>query len=109
MLTLTEAAKEMVRDMVSAGDAPEGSGLRIAAAHDEDGGPALSLELANEPAEGDQVLDEDGTRVFLEPAAASLLDDKVLDAERHDDHYHFRLDDQEGGEENGAAWPELEA
>ena len=81
MLTLTEAAKEMVRDMVSAGDAPEGSGLRIAAAHDEDGGPALSLELANEPAEGDQVLDEDGTRVFLEPAAASLLDDKVLDAE----------------------------
>jgi iron-sulfur cluster assembly protein len=96
MLTLTESAKELVRDMVSSGDAPEGSGLRIAAAHGEDGGPALSLELANEPTEGDQVLDEDGTLVFLEPEAASLLDDKILDAERHDDHYHFRLDDQAG-------------
>jgi iron-sulfur cluster assembly protein len=96
MLTLTDSAKEMVRDMVSGGDAPEGSGLRISAAHDEDGGPALSLELATEPADGDQVLDDDGTRVFLEPAAASLLDDKILDAERHADHFHFRLDDQAG-------------
>jgi iron-sulfur cluster assembly protein len=102
MLTLTETAKAMVRDMVSSGDAPEGSGLRISAAHDEDGGPALSLELANEPTEGDEILEEDGTRLFLEPEAASLLDDKILDAERHDDHYHFRLDDQDD-EGNGAA------
>ena len=102
MLTLTESAKEMVRDMVSADEVPEGSGLRISAAHDEDGGPALSLELASEPAAGDQVLDEDGTRVFLEPEAASLLDDKILDAERHDDHFHFRLDDQAGDDEGDA-------
>ena len=98
MLVLTETAKELVRDMVTTGDAPEGSGVRIAAAHDEDGGPALSIEVAREPSEGDEVLEEDGTRVFLEPEAASLLDDKVLDAERHDDHYHFRLDDQSGDE-----------
>jgi Fe-S cluster assembly iron-binding protein IscA len=105
MLELTESAKEMVRDMVSTGDAPAGSGLRITAAHDQDGGPALAIDLAAEPAEGDQVLDEDGTRVFLEPEAAALLDDKVLDAERHDDHYHFSLEDQAGGDapEDGAA------
>ena len=94
MLTLTESAKEMVRDMVSSEDAPEGSGLRISAAEDEQGSPALSLELATEPAEGDQVLEDAGSRVFLEPGAASLLDDKILDAQRHDDHYHFTLDDQ---------------
>jgi iron-sulfur cluster assembly protein len=102
MLTLTESARELVRDMVSAENAPEGSGLRIAAAHDEDGGPALSLELATEPAEGDEVLDEEGTRVFLEPEAASMLDDKILDAKRHDDHFHFSLEDQDGGEDDGA-------
>jgi iron-sulfur cluster assembly protein len=101
MLTLTDAAKEMVRDMVSGGDAPVGSGLRIAVVHDDGEGADLSIEVAGEPAEGDQVLEEDGTRVFLEPEAASLLDDKILDAERHDDHYHFRLDDQAGDE--GAA------
>jgi Fe-S cluster assembly iron-binding protein IscA len=50
--------------------------------------------VAAAPAEGDQVVDEDGTRVFLEPAAASLLDDKVLDAEKHDDHFHFSLGEQ---------------
>jgi iron-sulfur cluster assembly protein len=103
MLTLTESAKEMVRDMVSAESAPEGSGLRIAAAHSEDGGPALTLELATEPAEGDQVLDDEGTRVFLEPEAASLLDDKILATERHDDHYHFSLEDQDGAEGDDTA------
>jgi Fe-S cluster assembly iron-binding protein IscA len=100
MLTLTESAKETVRDMVDAGEAPEGSGLRIATAEDADGGPALTLEVAPAPAEGDQVVDEDGTRIFLEPAAASLLDDKVLDAERHDDHFHFSLGDQAAGDQN---------
>jgi len=103
MLTLTDAAKEMVRDMVSADGVPEGSGLRIVAAHDEDGGPALSIELATEPGEGDQVLDDDGTRLFLEPEAASMLDDKVLDAQRHDDHFHFSLEEQADGESGGAA------
>jgi Fe-S cluster assembly iron-binding protein IscA len=103
MLTLTKSAKEMVRDMVSAESAPEGSGLRIAAAHSEDGGPALTLELATEPTEGDQVVDDDGTRVFLEPEAASLLDDKILTTERHDDHYHFSLEDQEDQQGGGAA------
>jgi Fe-S cluster assembly iron-binding protein IscA len=98
MLTLTDSAKEMVRDMVSAGDAPAGSGLRIAVVQDDGEGADLSIEVAGEPAEGDQVLDEDGMRIFLEPEAASLLDDKILDAERHDDHFHFRLDDQPGGD-----------
>jgi iron-sulfur cluster assembly protein len=95
MLVLTESAKEMVRDMVAAGNALEGGGLRISSARDEEGGPALSLELADGPAEGDQVLEDEGTRVFLEPEAASILDDKILGAEQHDDHYHFSLEDQE--------------
>jgi Fe-S cluster assembly iron-binding protein IscA len=102
MLTLTQSAKEMVRDIVDAGEAPEGSGLRIATAEDADGEPALSLEVASAPAEGDQVVDEDGTRVFLEPAAASLLDDKVLDAEKHDDHFHFSLGEQAAGQDDEA-------
>ena len=103
MLMLTDTAKDMVRDLVSSGEAPEGSGLRISAAREEGGdGAALSLELATEPTAGDEVLDDGGTRVFLEPEAALLLDGKILDAERHGDHYHFRLDDQVDGSQNGA-------
>jgi iron-sulfur cluster assembly protein len=93
VLTLTEEAKDVVREMVAAEGGAEGSGLRISADSDDDGG-ALSLTLADEPVEGDAVIDEDGTRVFLEPAAAALLDDKVLDAHRHDDHVHFNLLEQ---------------
>ncbi len=75
--------------------AAEGSGLRITAESGEDEGDGeLSLTIAPEPLEGDAVIDEDGTRVFLEPTAAAILDDKVLDAHRHDDHVHFNLLEQ---------------
>jgi Fe-S cluster assembly iron-binding protein IscA len=101
MLTLTDSAKDAVREMVAAEDAPEGSGLRIAAEEGTDGDAALSLEIAAAPAEGDAVVDEDGARIFLEPTAASLLEDMVLDVEPHGDHVHFTLDAQTSPGANG--------
>src|SRR5262245_53740069 len=101
MLALTESAKEAVRDMVAAEDAPEGSGLRIAAEPDPDGEASLSLEIAAEPAEGDAVMDEDGARIFLEPTAASLLEDMVLDVQAHEDHVHFIVGAQHEAGSNG--------
>ena len=82
MLTLTEAAKEMVRDMVSAGDAPEGSGLGSRPRTTRTAGRRSRSSSRTSLPRATPVLEEDGTRVFLEPAATSLLDDKVLDAER---------------------------
>jgi Fe-S cluster assembly iron-binding protein IscA len=46
------------------------------------------------PAEDDEVIEEHGARVFLEPAAASLLDDKVLDANVEEDRVAFTIADQ---------------
>lgn len=97
MLALTESAKEAVRQMVDKEEAPEGSGLRIAAEPASEGEAALSIELTEEPAMGDAVLEEDGARIFLDPVAASLLDDKLLDATEHDDHIHLTLQQQSGG------------
>ena len=99
MLSLTEAAKEAVRQMVDNEEAPEGSGLRIAAepAAEGEGEAALSIELTEEPAVGDAVVEEDGARVFLDPLAASLLDNKLLDATEHDDHIHLTVQNQTGG------------
>lgn len=94
MLALTDSAKDAVRQMVDAQDAPEGSGLRIAAAPTEGPDTSLSLDLAVEPEAGDTVVEEDGARIFLDEAAASLLDDKVLDATEHDDHVHLTVHDQ---------------
>jgi Fe-S cluster assembly iron-binding protein IscA len=41
---------------------------------------ALTLALAAGPATGDDVVENSGARVFLEPEAGALLEDKTLDA-----------------------------
>jgi iron-sulfur cluster assembly protein len=46
------------------------------------------------PAEDDEVVEEQGARVFLEPEAASLLDDKVLDASVEQDQVAFTIADR---------------
>ena len=40
------------------------------------------------------MIDEQGARVFLEPEAASLLDEKVLDANVEQDQVAFTIADQ---------------
>ena len=77
MLTLTDNAATQIRQIVDDPQVPEGAGLRIAA---DPAAGGLSLRLAVAPDANDQVVDEAGARVFLEPQAAQLLDDKSLDA-----------------------------
>jgi Fe-S cluster assembly iron-binding protein IscA len=91
MLTLTDSAKDAVRDMLAAEQASPGSGLRIAADASSNGDATLSLELAQEPVDGDEVVGEGEARVFLDPMAASLLEDKVLDAEIEGNAVEFKL------------------
>ncbi|HEY5293954.1 MAG TPA: hypothetical protein VIJ70_00595 [Gaiellaceae bacterium] len=56
----------------------------------------LEIEEASEPSEGDQVVERDGVRVFLDAGAASALDDQVIGVHAHGDHFHFTFDDQPG-------------
>jgi Fe-S cluster assembly iron-binding protein IscA len=82
MLVLTEAAAEVVKSVTDTPTAPDGTGLRITQSADEPGtAGALQLAAAAEPGLGDQVVETAGARVFLDPQAATYLDDKVLDAE----------------------------
>lgn len=77
MLTLTTTAATTIRTLVERSDIPDAGGLRIAK---DAGAGALSLSLAAVPAEDDQVLDASGARLFLDPEAAVILEDKTLDA-----------------------------
>ena len=95
MLTLTENAIEAVKTVVWSDDSPtELSGLRVVAPRgaDED---SLELNVARLPAEDDEVIEERGARIFLEPGAAALLDDKILDATMVHDRVEFTIADQE--------------
>jgi Fe-S cluster assembly iron-binding protein IscA len=78
VLTLTDSATSEIRNLIANNpDVPDDAGVRIATTPD---GGGLSLTLALVPGEDDTVLAEDGARVFLEPTAAQLLDDKALHA-----------------------------
>jgi Fe-S cluster assembly iron-binding protein IscA len=93
MLALTQDAIVAVRDVLENEDLQEDGGLRISTAGTGEE-TEFGLSLAPSPEEGDQVIDEDGARLFLDETAASLLDDQVLDAVVHDDHLHFTFTDQ---------------
>jgi iron-sulfur cluster assembly protein len=78
VLTLTDSATTEIRNLIENNpEVPDDAGVRIASNPD---GATLTLSLALMPAEDDSVLSENGARVFLEPTAAGLLDDKTLDA-----------------------------
>lgn len=79
MLTLTENASTIVKTIVEqTGGSPEG-GLRFSADGAGDGALAVSPVEAGQP--GDQVVEQDGARVYLEETAAVALGDQVLDAQ----------------------------
>jgi Fe-S cluster assembly iron-binding protein IscA len=94
LLALTDSAVEAVKSIVSSSDeVSETGGLRMVA---ERAGTQANFHLSVVPlpAEDDEVIDEQGARVFLEPTAASLLDEKVLDASVEQDEVAFMIADQ---------------
>ena len=95
MLAITENAAEAIQTMVaSSPEGPEKGGLRILA-RSEGEQEKLELTIAAIPAEDDEVVEEHGAHVFLNPEAASYLDDKVLDARVEGDQVGFALLEQE--------------
>src|SRR2546429_2957460 len=93
LLALTDDAAEVVRQIVSASDeVSDNGGLRMVAQQvGVDTG--LELSIAALPAEDDEVIEEQGARVFLDPQAASLLDDKILDANVEQNRIAFTIAD----------------
>ncbi|GAA1868514.1 iron-sulfur cluster biosynthesis family protein [Pseudonocardia ailaonensis] len=78
MLAITDTAAEAIKSLTSDAELPDGGGLRIAATDAEEG---LELSLAAQADQADTVLEGEGLTVFLEPTAAEVLDDKVLDVQ----------------------------
>jgi iron-sulfur cluster assembly protein len=82
MLTLTDNASTIINDLLHPPGTPDSAGLRIT---DETPEPGLALVPASEPSPGDQVVEDHGAKIYLDEAAANILDDKILDAAVNDD------------------------
>lgn len=79
MLTLTENASTIVKTITTQNTGSEEGGLRITTDDSQEG--AFSVTAVDAPEPGDAVVENDGAHVFLEETAATVLDDKVLDAQ----------------------------
>jgi Fe-S cluster assembly iron-binding protein IscA len=88
VLTFTQSAIEAV-NLVAPGDAA----LRIylPEAGGGDAAQRLGLEVVHAPRTHDRVVDVDGARVYLEPAAAEALEGMVLDAASDGDKVRFAV------------------
>jgi iron-sulfur cluster assembly protein len=78
MLMLSENATRVINSLGDRPEYPDGTGVRIGQA--DDGTEQLAITPATTPQPADQVVEADGARVYLDPSAAEILEDKVLDA-----------------------------
>jgi Fe-S cluster assembly iron-binding protein IscA len=93
MLTLTPSAVDAVDALLHSNpEIPDDAGLRIAS----NGEAEFSLGIVAAPAPGDQVIQDGGARVFVDEAAAPLIDDAQLDAHAQGDQVAFGLSPQGG-------------
>lgn len=99
VLTITPNATQAIQTLTEAVPQEE-VGLRIFAQPTGNGQNEATLELAltEGPAAGDEVVEIEGTSLFLEPNAAAYLSDKVLDAEVEGESVRFSIGEEKGEE-----------
>jgi Fe-S cluster assembly iron-binding protein IscA len=94
MLTLTSDAAKAIERILTAPGVPGGAGIRIKGVTPADD-PAvtseLQVEVAEQPGEGDEVIEEGRARVFVEGSVCSYLADKLLEAEMVEERIRFSL------------------
>lgn len=78
MLTLTENATAIVNEITHQPGLGDHAGLRITSTESPE--PAFEVTAAAQGEPGDQVVEQGGATVYLDENAATMLDDKVLDA-----------------------------
>ena len=78
MLTLTENASLIVREITARASGADEAGLRIALEATPE--PSVAISSTDGPQPGDATVEQDGATVYLDAGSAAQLDDKVLDA-----------------------------
>jgi len=86
MLEISREAVEALKEM---------GPLRITAEQTGEDELELSIDNADAPQDGDEVVELDGAQVFLDATAADALSDQVLGVHSHGDHFHFTFDEQQ--------------
>ena len=91
MLTVTDTAQTAIRSLSEQAGLPDTGGVRLAMDGQEGG---IQMSLAPEPAVGDQVVEDEGARVFMPVETATLLETQQLDAAPTPEGASFTLREQ---------------
>ena len=87
MFSMTPKAREVVRRVTAHPRIGARSGLRIASQGADE--QALGVSPAAQPADGDEVVEGDGARVFLDEPAVPRVRGRLLDAVTRNGRVHF--------------------
>src|SRR5438552_15343756 len=98
MFQLTHAAATQLAEARNAQGYPETFGLRVYGEPRSGGGMAVGITFAELPAAGDEVTEQEGTRMFIAPEVAGSLASTALDVEETPDGAKLVLTPQEMGE-----------
>lgn len=79
MLQITHGAATFLSELRRGQDVPDTYGLRIFPESTEPDEVTVALGFTDAPADGDQVTEQDGLRVFVAPELAAPLDDAAID------------------------------
>lgn len=97
LLHITQAAADAIDEIT--GSLPGGAGVRITAlpeASTNGSGPTTVFDFypAEGPGIGDEIVEDQGVQVFLEPDVVPYLEDKLLDARITEDEVRFTVEPQ---------------
>ncbi len=79
MLQLSPAAAVRLEELRRARDVPSDYGIRVSGATGEDGRLDLQINFAEQPVEGDAVIEQHGARVFVAHDVAESLSVAQID------------------------------
>lgn len=78
MFTITDLASERAKEVLTA-EGKTGWGLRVFASGSSCCGPSFGLDLEENAAEGDNVTEHNGLKIFSDASTHQLLDGKAFD------------------------------
>lgn len=79
MLQITHDAATFLSELRRGQEVPDTYGLRVFPESSEPGEVTVGLGFTESPADGDQVTEQDGLRVFVAPELATPLDAAAID------------------------------
>jgi Fe-S cluster assembly iron-binding protein IscA len=87
MLTVTKKAADLLQVAKTAHGAPHDAGIRIRTGvrADESGTISVAFAVANEPHPHDHAFEQEGLRIFVEPALLEALYGRTLDVRDADE------------------------